>query len=104
MDILSISCEIAIRWKPQDPTDDLSTSVQVMAYSSTVMQQAIIWTKVDQILWQHDIMPLGHNELNIVNYTVVLVRVTGASTAYICIWRHTLFFNYIEHKSFWSII
>ena len=32
VDILSISCEIALRWMPQDFTDDKSTLVQVMAW------------------------------------------------------------------------
>ena len=32
VDILSISCEIALRWMPQDITDDKSTLVQVMGW------------------------------------------------------------------------
>ena len=32
INILSTSCEITLRWMPQDLTDDLSTLVQVMAW------------------------------------------------------------------------
>ena len=36
VDILSISCELALRWMPQDFTDDKSTLAQVMAWCRQV--------------------------------------------------------------------
>ena len=57
VDILSFSCEIALRWMPQDFTDDKSTLGQVMAW-----QQAIIWANVDPDVYRHMGL-LSHNEL-----------------------------------------
>ena len=51
LDILSISCEIALRWMPKDFTDDKSTLVEV-----------ITWANVDPVLYLH-MASLGHNEL-----------------------------------------
>ena len=45
IDILSISCEIVLRWMPQDLSDDKLILIQVMAG----WQQAITWTNVEQI-------------------------------------------------------
>ena len=49
IDILSISCEIVLRWKQPDLTDDLSTLVQVMTASSHFLTQS----------WPESMSPLG---------------------------------------------
>ena len=53
IDILGISCEIALRWMLEDLTDDWSTLVQVIA----------TWTSVDRDQWCHMVL-LGLNELS----------------------------------------
>ena len=55
-----ISYEIALRWMPQDLTDDESTLVQGMAWCHQAMQQAITWANVDPDLCYH-MASLGHN-------------------------------------------
>ena len=50
--ILSDSCEIGLRWVPQNPIDDYSTLVQAMAWCREA-QQAITWTNVDLSLCCH---------------------------------------------------
>ena len=58
----STSCEIVLRWMPQNPTDDKSTLVQVMACA--IRQQAITWVNVDPHLCCQ-MTSLGYNELTI---------------------------------------
>ena len=53
---MSISCEIALRWLPQNLTDDLSTLVQVMAWChrATIHYLNQCWpssTTVYGIIW-----------------------------------------------------
>ena len=47
INILSISCEIVLRWTPQDLTDDKSTLVQVMAWcrQATSHYQSQCWPR-----------------------------------------------------------
>ena len=58
-DILSIPCEIVLRGMPQNPFDDKSKLVQVIAWSITR-------SNVDQDLCCH-MVSQGHNELICVN-------------------------------------
>ena len=51
IDILNISCEVALEWITQDFTADWSMLVQVMAPCHR--QQAITWTNIDQDLYCH---------------------------------------------------
>ena len=60
--ILSIYCEIALRWTVQDLSHDKSALIQVMAMFFAVRPQTITWANVDQDHC-HDIVSLGHNEL-----------------------------------------
>ena len=60
VDILSISCKIALRWILIDLTDK-SVFVEVMACA--IKQQAITWTNVDPMLWC-SMSSVGHNELS----------------------------------------
>ena len=76
--MLSISCEIALRWIPLNLIDDKSTLVQVMAWcheatshyqnqcwwSSMMPCGTTTWTNVDQVLWCY-LAPLGHKELTL---------------------------------------
>ena len=59
VDMLSISCEIALSWMPQDFTDDKSTLAQVMAWCLTAPSHYLgqCWPRSTST---HDI---GHNEL-----------------------------------------
>ena len=52
IDILSNSYENSLKWMPQDPTDNQSTSIRVMAW----------------YLWRH-MASLGHNELRQPDHT-----------------------------------
>ena len=52
--ILNVSCEIALRWMPQDLTDDKSTLVQVMAWYSQATGLALLKQKC------HHMVSLGH--------------------------------------------
>ena len=56
IDILSISCEIHLKWMPQDLNDDKSTLVQVMAWCLQAML-----SHVDPDLCCH-MASLSHNE------------------------------------------
>ena len=82
---MSISCEIALRWSPQNTFDDMSTLAQVMAWcrqapshylsqcwprptsldevllDATWRQQAITWANVNPVLCHH-MASLGHKE------------------------------------------
>ena len=57
---MSISCEIALRWVPQDHTDDYVMLVQVSLGAFT--QQGITWANVEPDLCLQ-MKPLGHDEL-----------------------------------------
>ena len=59
MNIYSISCEIVLRWMPQDLTDDKPTLVQ--EWLGAVRQHSVAWIIVDPDL-SHMVW-LGHNEL-----------------------------------------
>ena len=58
INILSISCKIAIRWRSQELTDDKSR-----LWLGTVRQQAITWANVDPDMFSHMSSP-DHKELN----------------------------------------
>ena len=64
VDILSISCKIALRWMPQDFTDDKSTLVQVMAWCHQATSHYL-----DQC-WLRSILPYGVARPQWVNSTV----------------------------------
>ena len=53
--ILNISCEIALRWMPQDLTDDKSILVQVMAWYSQATGLALLNRKC------HHMVLVGHS-------------------------------------------
>ena len=56
-DLLSISCEITLRWMTQDLSDDLSTLVQVMAWCHQATSHYL-----DQC-WPISMMPYGVTNL-----------------------------------------
>ena len=58
---LGTSCDITLRWMPQNIFDDKSTLVQVIAWCP--QQQDITWANADPDLY-HDMASPGHNELN----------------------------------------
>ena len=57
--VAEVSHEIALRWMPQDLTDDKSALVQVMAWCRQA--QAITWANVDPDLCRQ-MASLGLNE------------------------------------------
>ena len=52
-EFLSISCEIALRWMPQDFTDDKSTLVQVMAWCRQATSHYL------SQCWHRSLLPYG---------------------------------------------
>ena len=60
-DILSISCEMDLRWMPQDLTDEELTLVQEMAWQ----HQAITWSSVDPSARITYMASLGHEMFDI---------------------------------------
>ena len=57
INFMKTSCIIGLKWMPQNPFDDKSALLQVMAWC----HQAT-WTNVDPDLFYH-MASLGHNEL-----------------------------------------
>ena len=76
--ILSIFHEIALKLMPHDHTDDKSTLVQVM-----------VWTTVYPDLCRH-MAPLGHNELELVKTS------KWVTEAYIPQEQRCIFYNIIQ--------
>ena len=59
IDVMNSSCEICLRWMPQNPIDDKSTLVQVMGWCH---QATSYHLNLDRDLWRH-MVSLGNNEL-----------------------------------------
>ena len=62
IDIFISTCEIGTRWVPQNPNDDKSTLVQVMAWCRQTTDHYL--SQFDPNVCHH-MVPPGHNELSI---------------------------------------
>ena len=75
IDILSISCEIALRWMPEDCTALMTSHRWFRFWLGTVRQQAITSTNIDQVLWRHmtsiSLNGLNCNWFSWVSYTTI---------------------------------
>ena len=69
IDILSISCEIALRRMPQNPFDDTSTLVQVMDWCRLATSHYLIQC------WPKFMLPYGITRPQWVNYSMAVPQI-----------------------------